>query len=308
MSLPDKNSFKSSVPNGAQIRLSARNGSKKHITVVMIPYERYSVFPQAVEKLYQNLDVPFHLIVIEGNAPDSIRSSLENQKKQHKNMTIIYTNHCPQAAEAVNLALAHVRSKYIFIMDNETEALSNCLKVLLKDIREKGFEIVYPRTLGSNGSNDTAQAVPSIDPQMRPFLISREALSRLGEFSENISALFFDLNLSIKARARNLRMSFEPKALVKRGFDSPMKPMDMKIFDLQWNVGQARDSMDHLSKEWNLELPEKDYLSWLEDKRQRLTVSKPFFLMDDVANLFQNDFFRAARKGVKRLLQPLTKS
>src|SRR5687767_12986000 len=97
------------------------------IAVVMIPYERYSTFSDAVESLYQSADHPFHLIVVEGNAPDSVRSSLESYKKKYKNLDIIYTNHVPTVGEAMNLAVAHVKSPYAFFMPNDGDIFPGSL-------------------------------------------------------------------------------------------------------------------------------------------------------------------------------------
>ena len=65
----------------------------KQLTVILMPFERFSSFARAVDHLQRSIDVPFNLIIVEGNAPDSVRVSLEKRQRRYKNVTIIYSEH-----------------------------------------------------------------------------------------------------------------------------------------------------------------------------------------------------------------------
>src|SRR5258708_4776716 len=102
------------------------------VTIVMAPLEQYSIFPKAIDVLFKNTHHPFELIVIEGNAPDPVRHSLEKKKKRHENIRILYTAHAPRMAESYNLSLIHIRTRYAFFMHNNIRVTSGWLTNLLR--------------------------------------------------------------------------------------------------------------------------------------------------------------------------------
>ncbi|HLD49816.1 MAG TPA: glycosyltransferase, partial [bacterium] len=110
--------------------------SRKDLTVIMVPFERFSPFAKAVDDLYKTMDVPFNLIVIEGNAPESVRASLEKCQRKHKNITIIYSNHQTSIGAAINLAVPHLKTKYAFIIDNDVRIPRGAMSSLLRGALE----------------------------------------------------------------------------------------------------------------------------------------------------------------------------
>ena len=84
------------------------------VTILLAPLDQYSAFPGAVDAILKETRLPFELIIIEGNAPESVRLKLERRKKQHKNIKIIYSAHRPRLAEAFNLGLPHIRTDLLY--------------------------------------------------------------------------------------------------------------------------------------------------------------------------------------------------
>ena len=244
--------------------------SHERVTIVMVPYEQYSTFPKAVDTLYENTHYSFSLIVIEGSAPDSIRSALEKRKKHHKDIKIIYTNHLPLAGEARNLALPHIKTNWVFFMDNDVRVTPRWLPSLVHTAKETKAEIICPAILNTQNPiytlHSTDMLQESSDINLHGFLITKNALNLLGEFDENASSFTLGLDLSLKAKAKNIEIRKDAKICLKRDFVFSGKPQDMKLFHRQWDLDYHKRSLVSLKQKWNIELDERKYLDWLQNK------------------------------------------
>ncbi len=262
------------------------------ITIVMIPFDQYSIFPKAVRDLMHSTHQPFELVIIEGNAPHQVRLDLEAIKHKHKNIKIIYSNHRPRMAEAFNLAMPHIRTEYAFFMHNDvrvkggwldtlmTFALSHpaviCpkIEVLHKDKYLDPY-IGYPATF--------SPAVYEYDPSsinMHAFLMDKKTRQLIEAFDEKIGTALVGIELtefmkqnSIEIKQAPILLHYEPPTL--------SKGQDLALFTNQWKETHTQETLSHLQKKWNVAIPIKMYTHWL-GRKKALSEKKPFFLMPTI--------------------------
>lgn len=275
------------------------------VTVVLVPYEQYSTFPKAVDALYERTDRPFQLILIEGNAPERIRTSLERRKKYRKNIKIIYTDHLPLAGEARNLALPHLRTPFVFFMDNDVRVTNGWLSNLIRCSTETGAEIVYPSILNTQNPiytfNGGGTLQENMDINAHGFLITKKALDRIGKFDENANAFTLGLDLGLKAKANNIEVRLDTKTWLRRDFVFSGSPQDVKLFRQQWDLGTHQRSLSHLKHKWDIELDERKYLDWLQIKSQNLKYSTKPYSVKGIKDHLQYRL-NSARINLSRLL------
>ena len=282
-----------------------KKSSKERATIVMVPYEQYSTFPRAVDALYHHTDHPFNLIVVEGNAPDAIKSALEKRTQFHKNIKIIYTNHQPLAGEAYNLARPHLRTSWTFFMHNDLRVTTGWLSKLIESAKARNAEIVCPAIEGAEDPAHTPdmdhvlQSISGIN--MRGFLISKKALEKLGGFEENISAFMNGLDLSLKAKNHGFLTFIDTDTVLKRNFPPSNKSSDLPLFNSQWDKELAKKSFGYFREKWNLDLDEKSYLHWLEYKRERPAQTSSLSFLRGFGNDLQSKA-GFVRMSVRRLL------
>ncbi len=256
----------------ARTGLDLFSGSKE-LTVIMIPFERFSVFADAVDDLFRSMDIPFNLIVIEGNAPQSVRGSLEHRQRKHKNITIIYSDHPVSIGAAVNLAAPHLTTPYALILDNDVRIPRGAAGQLLQRAKENKYGIVYPQNstllprksspdLSFRGKSIQALAVRTC------FMVSREALGRLGKFDEAVTPFTAGIDLRLAAEELGISVFNEISASMELEDGSLLWPMDVSFHAFQWNEERVHQSFLSLEKKWGIRFLEQDYALWLEQKKK----------------------------------------
>ncbi len=249
--------------------------SHKDITVVMVPYERHSIFPKAVDALYRHIQIPFNLIVIEGCAPEEVRTQLEKHQSRHGNMTIIYTNHCPSLAKAFNLALPHLKTPYTLFIDNEIRFSKGTIETMLKAAQANHVGVVcpkdsmLPRKILAQ-KNEGSKKVQTVDTfGFHPcILMAQDVLRGMGKiFDEQSSPYTFGVDLIYKLRTRGVEVHETSEAKIEAGADQGLRGGDYPLYRVQWNRNRLTHSLEQLDKKWAIQLMEDPiYHGWLQTK------------------------------------------
>jgi len=245
------------------------------LTVIMIPFERFSPFSKAVDELYQAIDVPFNLIVIEGNSPESVRASLEKQRRRHKNLSIIYSNHHTSVGAAINLGVPHVKTPYAFIIDNDVRIPRGTMSRLLKKALEKPCGIMAFQNYAILPRKEVPDqpAVQSLGIRTC-FLISREAVQRLGRLDETMTPFTMGIDIRMAAEDLGITICNETDTCLELERENSLWPMDGPIHSFQWNEKRIFYSLDVLEKKWGIRLHSEDFAVWLGRKRTDLEKSR----------------------------------
>jgi hypothetical protein len=268
--------------------LKPKKNRPDHVTIVMIPFDQYSIFAKAVRNLIQLTKEPFELILIEGNAPHSVRLDLEALKRKHKNIKIIYSNHRPRMAEAFNLALPHIRTERAFFMHNDVQVKLGWLNAILSfSDRNKGVVCPKIEVLHKDKYLDPYMGYPAtysslsnfevLGVNMHAFLLDKDIIDHIETFDEKVGTALVGLELtelmkkhSIAIHQAPITLHYEPPALARSH--------DLALFAHQWDEAHMRESLTYLKKKWGLDIPEKKYLGWL-NRKKALCEKKPFFLL-----------------------------
>lgn len=236
------------------------------VSILLIPFEQYSTFPKAVDTLIANTRYPFELIVVEGNAPDAVRHELEKRKKRRRNMKIIYSDHRPRMAEAFNLGLAHIRTRYAFLMHNNLFAAPGWLSNLLE--RAKDRPGVFCPVIHQAGARTVLNG-DSAEADLHGFLVTKEILNAIGPFDETVSAPLVGVDLGCHLNAKGIPMLWDrhPGTLLEYRASGTLKGADLALFKHQWDEPHLRRALAYLNQKWGLALDEHKYLKRLEKKK-----------------------------------------
>jgi len=122
------------------------------VTIVVVPRERFSYTSRSLQSIYENTDIPFSLVYVDGGSPARIRRYLAQKARQH-NFKLIRTKRYLSPNLARNLGLQQVESKYVVFVDNDVLVSPGWLKVLVDCAEKTGAWVVSPLTLiGETGS------------------------------------------------------------------------------------------------------------------------------------------------------------
>lgn len=279
----------------------------KDLTVIMVPFERFSPFAKAVDDLYKTIDVPFNLIVVEGNAPESVRASLEKCQRKHKNITIIYSSHQTSVGAAINLAVPHLKTKYAFIIDNDVRIPRGAMSRLLKNAADNDYGIVCPQNyvVLSRGEKVENAKVQSLG--MRTcLLISRDIILRLGKFDETMTPFTMEIDIRMSAEELGIPIWRETSTQIELESEKFLWPEDASLHSFQWNETRIFDSLKGLEKKWGVRLQMQDYAAWLMGKkRDLLELRSPFFFLSGILSkirIFNNERFQ--QENVREFVIP----
>jgi len=259
--------------------------TQEPVTILMIPFDQYSVFPASVDALYKETRYPFKLIVIEGNAPDNIRHELEKRQKKYGDLKIIYSNHRPRMAEAFNLGLAHIRTPKAFFMHNNLRVTPGWLSNLMEMAKhqtgvicpyvsyaQENLSQTYPGDYTVTFSQGRVKEANEVD--MHGFLITKAILKELGEFDESVSTPLVGVDLGHRLRTKEILVNRDPYTVIEYLAPAVFKGADLQLFKHQWDDEHTRRTLAYLSEKWSISLDEKKYLEWLAKKRS-LCEKKP---------------------------------
>ncbi len=269
------------------MNLKPKKNHPDPITIVMIPFDQYSIFAKAVRNLIQLTKEPFELIIIEGSAPHAVRLDLEVLKRKHNNIKIIYADHRPRMAEAFNLALPHIRTQRAFFMHNDVQVKPGWLNAL-SSFSDRNKGVVCPKIevrhkdkyldphMGYPATFSSLSNLEVLGVNMHAFLLDKAIIDHIGTFDEKVGTALVGLELteimkkhSIVIHQAPFTLHYEPPALARSH--------DLALFAHQWDEAHMRESLAYLKKKWGLDIPEKKYLGWL-NRKKALCEKKPFFL------------------------------
>ena len=269
---------------------------KDRVTIIMVASEDYTSFPKAIDRLYEHTDYPFDLIVVEGQAPHAVQMALEKRVKLYKNMRILYTHHAPLLSEAYNVALAHARTPLVFFTDNRLIAEKGWLAEIVRTQKLYNCDILAPQITDAE-----AEPIPAMTGHS--FLATRSSLTLLGEFDDNVQSYYFTLDLSLRAKSKEVDIRFDEAGSIKRDCSLPTKSADQKLFDRQWAPQFAHNTASYLSQKWGVELDPSEAPRWLENRVKGGRGAFWGSVRGSLAHL--NSSLNYAKLGLTRLMHSL---
>ena len=251
---------------------------KKDLTIVLVPYERFSSFPKAIDDLFRIVTVPFNLIVVEGNAPESVRSALERRERQHRNITIIYSKDHLSVPAAFNLSIPHIETKFALLIDNDIRITNESIHSMIQSAKNGYHGIVSPknclvprklRMQSSCGEEDGYCEISSLGIRCC-FLISKEAIEKLGKLDESMNPLAMGVEITMLARSKGITIGMDQSACLQCLFDHKLRSLDRVLYRFQWDPVRTGVSRRILAERWGINLQDEPYGMWLDEKKRFL--------------------------------------
>jgi hypothetical protein len=271
------------------------------VTIVLVALDQYSPFLSALDSILKETRLPYELIIVEGNAPESVRLKIERKKRGRKNIKIIYSTHHPRMAEAFNLALPHIRTRLAFFMNNNVRVTPLWLEHLLD--HAKNHPGVACPSVAYRETSAHPEGLPEVD--MNGFLATREVLRCLGEFDLKVSTPLLGLDLAQHFKAHGIGVHAATLSVIEYEPARFPNSSDLKLFQHQWNEKHLRDSVHHMRGKWGLHLEESRYVLWVQ-KRNHYLQKRP----TDASFGWQELPLQAAfpKVSLKKFLQILTRA
>lgn len=277
---------------------------KPEVTIAVIQRERFSFTRESLVSLYENTDLPFNLIYVDGASPAATSLYLQEQSKE-RGFELIRVEKFLQPNQARNLALQHTKTPYIAFAENDCLFSPGWLTKLLNCAHETGAEVVTP--IITEGSDDAFKHAHCIGGETVAFdeevqgvmkrgirdeihykkhrmsdvlhqlkrcetgltefhcvLVKTELLHRLGGLDEAIVNTKEHLDFSLAVKHANARLFLEPESVVNYVGDLPLKADELPFYFFRWNTRFARKSMLNFCKKWHLD-PDTEFVKRRSD-------------------------------------------
>jgi len=261
--------------------------SNSKVTVAVVPRERFSYTSQVIDSVYENTEVPFDLICVDGGSPKSVKEVLEEQSKKY-GFRLIRTEHVLSPNEARNIAIRAIDSTYVVFLDNDAFPSPGWLKHLLKAAESRGEAIVGPTYLiGSPTStlvhmaggkahikeeggervfheehyfmdqpleevSDRLKSGPTELAEFHCMLVKRDLFDKVGMLDENLLSVFDHVDLCLRAREAGLGVYYEKDSLVTYVTSPPWTQEDQAFFLLRWSKDWNEKSTKRFQENWSL--------------------------------------------------------
>ncbi len=275
-------------------------------TIVIVPRERFTYTRESLENILRRTARLPRLIYVDGGSPPPIRDYLQQQADRH-GFTLLRSEHYLSPNEARNLALPHVRTRYVVVADNDTLVSPNWIERLQACADETGAWVVGPlycerlpeQTLihMAGGEVDIRevqgrrtlhelhywqhQPVAAAKGKLvrcqtglvefHTMLIRMDTFDQIGLLDERLLSTAEHVDLCLLVRQAGGQVFLEPNTAVTYVPPSWMNPLDYDYFHLRWSHAWNEASLRRLADKWGLALDGPAMLNqrrWLQNHRQ----------------------------------------
>ena len=230
--------------------------SSESVVIIVVPRDRFSMFPRCLEALYAYTDVPFRVIVVAGGTDSTTEEYLHQLQVQKDNMSVVLVDRLLMQGEARNIALRQADERFCVVLENDTIVHENWLAPMLECMREEGAAVVTPlilwyRRIHAAGcmfeerEKDGAVVFhhkimytgirrSRIDyPENHCVLIDRQLLPDINIFDDVEP---FDVDLGLTLRKYGLSVFLEPRSVATYSAPPPLEVRDIPPFKFRWDA------------------------------------------------------------------------
>src|SRR5579884_1218656 len=102
----------------------------RQVTIVVTPREQFSKVKRSLDSVLEHTDSSVPLIYVDANSPPPAARYIREKAMRH-GFSVLRTKRYLCANEARNLAMPHVKTKYVAFVDNDVEVSPGWLSALL---------------------------------------------------------------------------------------------------------------------------------------------------------------------------------
>lgn len=282
------------------------------VTIIVSPRERFSYTQQSLESIYQNTQLPFKLVYVDGNSPKPVKEYLQNQAIE-KDFELIRTDYYLYPNQARNLGLTKVKTKYVLFADNDIVVQPGWLKALVECAEATEAAIVGPlmcqyepiheeihfaggesrivvdikgRRRMREKMYKQGHSVANLRSQLRRsqtelcefhcMLVKASIFEELGYLDEQMLNTKEHIDFCLSVIQAGYKVYFEPDSLVTYVPAIPLEWSDLHYYMLRWSDAWEIGSLNRLRQKWNL--AEDSYFKQKQKAlgwRRRKTILSP---------------------------------
>lgn len=258
------------------------------VTIVVVPRERFSYTRESLESIYQNTELPFKLVYVDGNSPRPIAQYLEAQAEAQQ-FELIRTNYYLYPNQARNLGLAKVDTKYVVFADNDIVVQPGWLKILVdcaettdaavvgplmcqyepihEEIhcaggesriivdakgRRRMREKMYKQGHSTVKLRSQMERTPTELCEFHCMLARTSLFEELGYFDEQMLNTKEHIDFCMAVIEAGYQVYFEPDSLVTYVPAVPLKWSDLHYYMLRWSNAWETKSLERMRQKWDL--------------------------------------------------------
>ena len=282
------------------------------VTVAFIFHERLSTSISCLKHLIDNTPDPYELICVDPATPESIASPLRELAAQYS-FTLIRSDEYLSPNESRNLALQHVRTRYVVFVDNDVKVGRYWLDSLVRCAEETGAWLVAPLTLqlyqedlrvhmfggtihvkddeGRPAYVETRQIDNSVLDdrnrlsrqktgliELHTVLMNTDAYRKLGPLDDMLFNSVEHVDLSLSVKNANKEIYLEPASVVTLLIPHCLEPVDRDYFALRWSEAWTQATLERLAEKYSIPLKDRGLRKVgmrATEHRQRLSIEYP---------------------------------
>jgi GT2 family glycosyltransferase len=251
------------------------------VVIVVVPRDRFSMFPRCLEALYAHTDVPFRVVLVAGGADGATRQGLHTLQARHENLSVVLRDRLLEQGTARNVALRQVHARFCVVLENDTLVHPNWLRPLLECMREERAAVVTPLLLnfedgkihaaggvfeeratdgtlafhhqmlyhGMHTSSVPLQRTRIAYPEAHCLLLDRQQLPDYPLFDDVEP---FDADLGLTLRQRGLTAFLEPRSRAIYLTPPPLHVGDIAVFKFRWDAAAWTERNRRFMHKWHL--------------------------------------------------------
>jgi GT2 family glycosyltransferase len=269
---------------------------KPHVTIVVVPRERFSFAQRSLINIYENTDFPFDLIYVDAGSPAPLRAIIK-EESERRGFRVISVDRYLSPNQARNLGWHEVKTKYTVFIDNDALVKPGWLEAIVGCANETEAWIVGPlyligalekQTIHMAGGalhlmeqdgkrilyDEQCHFETRLDQVREPLrrrawdyaefhcmLVRNDLLQRLGPLDEKLLSLHEHIDIAMAARAAGGSVYIEPSAVTSYVPSPPYEWFDVPYFMLRWSEVWNLASVRHFNEKWKVSA-----LHWFGDK------------------------------------------
>ncbi len=271
---------------------SSKSATQPHITIVVVPRERFSYTKQSLESIYQFTNLPFELVYVDGGSPKDVQHYLRETALE-KDFTLLRTEHFLSPNQARNLGLSQVKTDYVLFIDNDVHVSQDWLEHLWQCAQETDATVICPLTcigqplhqkvhlaggearIFTELKGDTTRrrvhekhyfvnhAVADVQDQLQRracefaefhcMLVKRSIFDQIGLLDEKLLSTREHIDFCLNVTQAGGRIYCEPRSVVTYVPDILYRWSDLAFFMLRWSDEWEVKSLKRFRKKWNLD-------------------------------------------------------
>ncbi len=279
------------------------------VTIVVVPREQYSKAQASLESIFAHTGPPHDLIYIDGASPEPLRCYLRREAAARGFQLIRDERRLPGNV-ARNLAIAHLKTKYVVFIDNDVLVTPGWLEPLIACAEETDAWVVGPlycvrehdalviHTIGAEHGVEgevgrrrwrerhlfCGERLDAVRGQLRRrpiglvefhcMMTRAETLARLGPFDPALLSYFDHNDFCLRVAEAGGVIYAEPDSVVIYQPPPPFAASDIAYFLRRWSNRWIDDSVIHFARKNGISPKDPvfdDHYEYQQAQRARLT-------------------------------------